>query len=205
TLLTRDIKEIMNAHNLKEITTLLQASAIQSAQLVVYTHIANDLRLSVPTVQRYIGTLEQMFLIRLLPAWHRNELKRLIRTPKLHFLDSRLLALIRKISLSRIESDRSLFGPLLESFAYAELLKHAAWSDQAYYFYHYRDKDKVEVDFVIERSTDELVGVEVKASATIIIVFLQSAADATLRKSRSRCVSTLRRQQSCSGDPAPTL
>jgi len=167
TLLTRDIKEIMNAHNLKEITTLLQASAIQSAQLVVYTHIANDLRLSVPTVQCYIGTLEQMFLIRLLPAWHRNELKRLIRTPKLHFLDSGLLASIRKISLSRIERDRSLFGPLLESFVYAELLKHAAWSDQAYDFYHYRDKDKVEVDFVIERSTDELVGVEVKASATI--------------------------------------
>ncbi|MCY3983157.1 MAG: ATP-binding protein [Roseovarius sp.] len=167
TLLTRDIKEIMNVHKLREITALLQASAIQSAQLIVYSHMANDLRLSVSTVQRYIGTLEQMFLLRFLPAWHRNELKRLVRTPKLHFLDSGLLASIRRITQSRMDRDRSFFGPLLESFIYAELLKHAAWSDHPYEFYHYRDKDKVEVDFVIERGLDELIGVEVKASATI--------------------------------------
>ncbi|MCY3996377.1 MAG: ATP-binding protein [Rhodobacter sp.] len=167
TLLTRDIREIMDAHHLKDITALLRASAIQSAQLIVYTHIANDLRLSVPTVQRYVRTLEQTYLIRFLPAWHRNELKRLIRTPKMHFLDSGLLAAIRKITPDRLIRDRNLFGPLLETFIHSELLKHASWSEHAYDFYHYRDKDKVEVDFVIERSPDSLIGVEVKASATI--------------------------------------
>ncbi len=167
TLLTRDIGEIMDAYHLKDITDLLRASALQSAQLVVYTHIANDLRLSVPTVQRYVRTLEQTYLIRFLPAWHRNELKRLIRTPKLHFLDSGLLAAIRKITSDRLVRDRSLFGPLLETFVFSELLKHASWSGHTYDFHHYRDKDGVEVDFVIERSPDSLIGVEVKASATI--------------------------------------
>lgn len=167
TLLTRDIREVMDANHLKDITALLRASAIQSAQLIVYTHIANDLRLSVPTVQRYVRTLEQTYLIRFLPAWHRNELKRLIRTPKLHFLDSGFLAAIRRITSDRLIRDRSLFGPLLETFVFSELLKHASWSGHKYDFYHYRDKDKVEVDFVIERSPDSLIGVEVKASATI--------------------------------------
>ncbi|MCY4006097.1 MAG: DUF4143 domain-containing protein [Rhodobacteraceae bacterium] len=89
------------------------------------------------------------------------------RTPKLHFLDSGLLTAIRKITADRSSLDRNLFGPLLESFIFSELLKHATWSEHAYDFFHYRDKDKVEVDFIIERSPDNLIGVEVKAAATI--------------------------------------
>ncbi len=167
TLLTRDIKEILDAHHLKDIDKLLRASAIQSAQLVVYAHIANDLKLSTPTVQRYMRTLEQMYLIAFLPAWHRNDLKRLIKTPKLHFLDSGLLSSIRKITIDSIRNDRSAFGSILESFIFSELQKHSAWSDEHYDFSHYRDKDKVEVDFIIERGPHELIGVEVKASATV--------------------------------------
>ncbi len=167
TLLTRDIRDITNAYHLRDAARLLQAAAIQSAQLIVHAHIANDLQLSSPTVQRYVGVLEQMYLIQFLPAWHRNALKRLIRTPKLHFLDSGLLTAIRKITSDRSNLDRNLFGPLLESFIFSELLKHASWSEHAYDFFHYRDKDKVEVDFIIERSPDNLIGVEVKAAATI--------------------------------------
>lgn len=167
TMLTRDIKEILDAHHLKDMDKLLQACAIQSAQLIVYAHIANDLRLTTPTIQRYIRTMEQMYLLTFLPAWHRNDLKRLIKTPKLHFLDSGLLASLRRMSASSIRSDRSDFGAILESFVFSELRKHADCSDDHYQFYHYRDKDKVEVDFVIERDVNELIGIEVKASATV--------------------------------------
>ncbi|MCY4261344.1 MAG: ATP-binding protein, partial [Rhodobacteraceae bacterium] len=136
TVLTRDFGEIMNAHHLRDAAKLLQAAAIQSAQLIVYAHIANDLQLSTPTVQRYVRTLEQMYLIRFLPAWHRTELKRLVRTPKLHFLDSGLLAAVRRITPDRLARDRTLLGPLLESFIFSELLKHASWSDHASDSYH---------------------------------------------------------------------
>ena len=167
TLLSRDVREIMDAHNLKDVTKLLEASAIQSAQLIIYSHIANDLQISVPTAQRYLKTMEQIYLIRFLPAWHRNKLKRLVRTPKLHFLDSGLLAAISKVTSHRLRNDRSLLGSLFETFVYSELLKHSLRSDYQYDFYHYRDKDKVEVDLVIEESSDNLIGIEVKASASV--------------------------------------
>ncbi|MCY4301810.1 MAG: ATP-binding protein [Aestuariivita sp.] len=167
TLLSRDIRDIIHAHQLKDISQLLRASAVQSAQLVVYSNIARSLRLSVPTVQRYIRTLEQMYLVRFLPAWHRNALKRLIRTPKLHFLDSGLLSAVRRITHDRLMQDRRTFGFLLETFIFSELLKLATCSDRTYDFFHYRDKDKVEVDFVIEQYSKGLIGVEVKASATV--------------------------------------
>jgi len=167
TLLTRDMRDIRTAHRLNDVTKLLQAAAIGSAQRVVYTHIANDLGLNLKTVQNYVGTLEHMFLVRFLPAWRRNALKRLICTPKLYFLDSGLLAVLTKITSHRLSRDRTLFGPLLETFVFSELLKHASWSEHAYAFHYYRDKDKVEVDFVIEQSPDALIGVEVKAAATV--------------------------------------
>ena len=63
--------------------------------------------------------------------------------------------------------DRQKLGPLLEGFAYAELVKAVALSDEETSVSHYRDKDQVEVDFVLERSPGEIVGIEVKASATV--------------------------------------
>ncbi|MCY4153155.1 MAG: ATP-binding protein [Aestuariivita sp.] len=167
TLLSRDIREVMNAYRLTDLKALLKTAAIQSAQLIVYSQLAKSLKLSIPTVQKYINTLEQMYLIRLLPAWSRNSLKRLVRTPKLHFIDAGLLAVLRAIAPDRLSQDRSLLGPLLESFVFSELLKLASFSEHAYDFFYYRDKDKVEVDFVVERPPDGLIGIEVKASATI--------------------------------------
>lgn len=167
TILSRDIKEIVDAYHLDDLTKLLQVAAIQSSQLVVHTPIANGLGLSVKTAQRYIQTLEQMYLVRYLPAWHNNALKRLVKTPKLHFLDTGLLAAVRNINQEKIADHKALFGPLLESFVFSELLKQSSWSDYRMSFHHYRDKDKNEVDFVIERNANEIVGIEVKASATV--------------------------------------
>ncbi|PQA85915.1 ATP-binding protein [Hyphococcus luteus] len=167
TILSRDIKEIVDAYHMDDLTKLLQVAAIQSSQLVVHTPIAHGLGLSVKTAQRYIQTLEQMYLVRYLPAWHNNALKRLVKTPKLHFLDTGLLAAVRNITQEKIADHKALLGPLLKSFVFSELLKHSSWSDDRMSFHHYRDKDKNEVDFVIERNANEIVGIEVKASATV--------------------------------------
>ena len=79
TLLTRDIKEILDAYRLQDIDKLMQSCAIQSGRLAVYANIASDLQISTPTVQRYMRGLEQMYLLAFLPAWHRNDLKRLVK------------------------------------------------------------------------------------------------------------------------------
>ena len=114
-----------------------------------------------------MGVLENLFLVHALPAWHTNTLKRLGKAPKLHFLDAGLLAALRDLSPSRLRRDRTPFGPLLETFVFGELLKLVGWSDDRYTFSHFRDKERNEVDIVLEAGSGQVVGVEVKASATV--------------------------------------
>jgi uncharacterized protein len=88
-------------------------------------------------------------------------------TPKLHFLDSRLLGALLAANPDRIAKDRSIFGPLLKTLVFAEVLKQASWFGESCALYHYRDKDQDEVDLVVETGSGALVGIEVKASATV--------------------------------------
>lgn len=99
--------------------------------------------------------------------WHGNTLSRIIKTPKIHFLDSGLLACLNQITSKRIQADQSLIGALLETWVYSELLKTITAVDEPWDIFHYRDKDQVEVDFVLENNERKIIGIEVKASSTI--------------------------------------
>ena len=71
------------------------------------------------------------------------------------------------VSQEHLNHDRTVFGPILESFVLSELLKLASWSEERYFFWHFRQNDKQEVDIVIEDLCGNIVGVEVKASASV--------------------------------------
>ncbi len=163
----RDVRDLSSIDKPGEIPRLITVAAHRTAQLVNVATISNALGLARKTVESYLGLLEQLFLIRRLQPWHRNELSRLIKTPKLHFIDTGLLAASRALTIEKLLVDRSALGPLLETFVFAELLRLASWSDAALRFSHYRDKDQLEVDIVIENEGGDIVGVEVKASATV--------------------------------------
>ena len=87
-------------------------------------------RLDDKTAKKYVHVFEQLFLIRRVEPWFRNRLKRLVKTPCLHFLDSGLLAAISGITRERIARDRAVFGYLLETFVFSEVLKQSAWLDE---------------------------------------------------------------------------
>ncbi len=95
------------------------------------------------------------------------------------------------VTPARLERDRAALGPLAETFVFSELLKIAAWSEGRYRFSHYRDKDQREVDIVIENEASELIGVEVKAGASIVpadLGGLRRLADATAGKFRAGAI-----------------
>ncbi|WP_425327265.1 DUF4143 domain-containing protein [Rhizobium grahamii] len=123
--------------------------------------------LSSITAQKYVAILERLFLIRTLVPWSNNRLSRLVKTPKLHFLDSGLLAILREDEADMLRDDKTRFGALLESFVVSELLKLASWSDRRFSFSHYRTRDRDEVDVIIEDRRGRIVGIEIKASATV--------------------------------------
>ena len=166
-IVQRDVRDIAEVARLDQLPKLLQVLAHHSGQLTNFTQIGGQLGIDDKTTRRYIGILEQLFLVQHVPPWFRNQLKRLVKTPKLHFLDSGLLAAILGLTAKRISKDRSTFGTLLETFAFSEVLKQTTWSDESYAIYHYRDKDQDEVDIVVEDEHTATVGIEVKASATV--------------------------------------
>jgi hypothetical protein len=92
---------------------------------------------------------------------------RLVKTPKLHLGDTGLACALLGIDARALHADRALLGHLLETFVFQELRRQASWHDDALSLFHFRDRDDFEVDIVIERGARELVGVEVKASATV--------------------------------------
>ena len=166
-VLRRDVRDIASVDQLDRMPRLLSVLAEHSGRLINHTGAGAAIGLNHVTTQRYTAILEQLFLVRTLPPWHSNALKRLTKTPKLHFLDSGLLAALRGVTPERVARDRGAFGAILETFVFSELLKLAGWSTERLTFSHYRDKDQHEVDVVIEDRQGRVLGIEVKASATV--------------------------------------
>ena len=167
TLVERDVQDIAQVEHLSQIPYLLDIAAAHCGQLFNASQIGGQLMLDTRTLDKYLGVLEKLFLVQRLPAWGRNELNRLIKTPKLHFLDAGLQATLTRLTPDMLITHRERWGATLETWVYAELRKALALSDEAWYLSHYRDKDQVEVDFVLENPHRQLIGIEVKAAATV--------------------------------------
>lgn len=166
-IVERDVRHVAKVDHLRQMPRLLRILAQHSAQLVNYSSLGAPLAISHVTTQKYVGIFEKLYLLRTLPPWYDNEIKRLVKAPKLHFLDSGLLAALRNLSPEGLQADRTAFGPLLETFVLAELLKLASWSGGHFEFHHFRDRYDNEVDIVIEDQDRRVVGIEVKSGATV--------------------------------------
>jgi len=166
-VLTRDLRDIAEIERLAELPRFVRLLAEYSGRLVNYSQFGSEIDVSHKTGQRYVALLEQVFLVSTLQPWYTNALKRIAKTPKLHFLDSGLLAAARGLSFDRVRADRGGFGALLESFVFSEVLKLMTASDLQLAAYHFRDRQMREVDIVLERDDGRVAGIEVKAAATV--------------------------------------
>lgn len=167
TTLARDLRDIADIEKLAELPKFLRLLAQHSGQIANYSRLGTEIDVSHKTGQRYVGLLEQIFLIATLQPWFTNALKRVVKTPKLHFLDTGLLAGARGLTFDKLKADRRTFGAPLESFVFSETLKLMTASDLHLTPYHFRDRDAREVDLVLERDDGMIAGIEVKAGATV--------------------------------------
>lgn len=169
TQLQRDVRDMSRVRSLDVLPRLLTAAASQTARLYNLSDLASPFQVSRPTIGEYVGLLERLFLIERLPPWHSNRLSRLVKTPKLHIGDTGIGCALLGLDHKALTQDRSVLGQFLETFVLQELKRQAVCQEQPMSFYHYRDKDQVEVDIVIERGVTAVAGVEVKASATVFL------------------------------------
>lgn len=166
-LIQRDIKDIASLDKLDQVPRLLKALSQSAGQLCNYSQLGGQVGIDHKTASKYIAVFEQMYLMQRLAVWSGNRLSRLLKTPKLQFLDSGLLSVLTDFSGTLAQ--RKLFGQLLESFVFAELRKQITWAEDEYGIFYYRDKDLNEVDFVIENASGEIIGVEVKSAASVSV------------------------------------
>lgn len=166
-IVQRDVRDLARIGALDAVPRLLGAAAGQTARLLNVSELAAPFSVSRPTITDYMTLLQRVFLVEELPAWHSNRLKRLVKSPKLHLGDTGLASALLGVDAAALNADRQLLGQLTETFVFQELRRQASWHHETLSFSHFRDKDGVEVDIVIERGPRAVAAVEVKASATV--------------------------------------
>jgi uncharacterized protein len=166
TYVERDVREVLNVGDLESFGRFVRLCAGRNGQILNLTSLGNDCGITHSTARRWLSILEASFLVLLLRPYHANFGKRLIKSPKLYFLDTGLLCYLLRI---RSPEDLRLHGsrgPVFESFALSELLKNALHQGREPDLYFWRDATGHEIDTVLDRGR-ERVAVEIKSGQTV--------------------------------------
>lgn len=167
TILQRDVRDLANIADVTAVPRLLSVVASRAGGLLNFADLSRTLALPQTTLKRYFSLLEATFLAQLLRPRSSNLGQRLIQTPKVYLDDTGLLAHLLGLTADRLKVDGTLIGGVLENFVLMELRKQSAWSEIQPEFFYWRTAAGQEVDIVLEDSAGRLVGVEIKAGATL--------------------------------------
>ncbi len=170
-IVNRDVIQLSQIERGPEMRALIRLLAARSGQLVVPAVLANALSLNHATIKHYLGLLEEVFLIKRIPAWSRNLSARAVGTMKVAMVDSGIAANLLDLDARRLRQLEAEpggpLGTLLDGFVAMEVARQLSWSRQRAELYHYRTKDKVEVDLLLEDRRGRVVAIEVKAASTV--------------------------------------
>lgn len=166
TILQRDVQELSRIEGLAALPNLLTLLATRTGGLLNAADLSRSLNLTNPTLQRYLGLLEAVFLVASIPPWFSNLGKRLVKSPRLYLNDTGLLCHLLDLDERSLTENRSQLGPVLENFVVMELMKQAGWSEKQVRLSHYRTHAGQEVDLVLEAGL-RVVGIEIKAASSL--------------------------------------
>jgi len=164
TYIERDVKDFYNIENEINFYNFLVAAAARTGQLLNYSDLARDVHIDIRTAKLWLEILERSCLIQLLYPYSSNIAKRTIKTPKLYFLDTGLASHLCSWETADALRNGAQSGAMLETYAFAEILKSYWHNGGNPNIFFYRDTDQKEVDFVIEKNMT-LYPIEVKKTA----------------------------------------
>jgi predicted AAA+ superfamily ATPase len=166
-LLQRDVRDFANIEGLHDMPRLLSLLGARASALLNMAEVSRATGITHSTLRRYLSLLEALFIVQPLPAWSVNLGKRLVKAPKLHLIDAGLTAHLRGQADAEALALSPQLGPLLETFVVQELRRHLRWADTAATAWHFRTAAGQEVDLVLETPDQRVVGIEIKASASL--------------------------------------
>ena len=165
TYIQRDVRDFAQINDATTFKRFLSVLAARTGQLLNYSSVARDVDIDHKTVKAWLAILEASGLVYLLPPYYRNTTKRLVKTPKLYFLDTGLCTFLTRWPSAESLEAGAMSGAILETYIFTEILKSYLHNGKSAYFYYYRDLDQKEVDLVIEEG-NTLYPIEFKKTAT---------------------------------------
>lgn len=166
TYVERDVRNLRHVSDLHTFQLFLRLCAGRIGQLMNYSSLANDAGISHSTARAWISLLEASFIITLMQPYHRSFNKRLVKSPKLYFIDTGLAASLLGLENHEQLATHHMIGSLFENMVVAEYLKMRYNQGRRINSYFWRDKTGREIDLIIEQA-DHLISIEVKAGKTI--------------------------------------
>ncbi len=167
TLIERDVRDLAEIRALDEVPGLLTMIAARATSPLNVASLASEMRISEASARRYLALLDEIFVVLRVPAWRRNVGRRSTAAPKYQLTDSGLAAHLLDLNRDRLAREEAQAGGLFETFVRMEFVKQATWSASRPRVMHFRSRGgRREVDAVLERRGGQLVGVEMKTSAT---------------------------------------
>lgn len=165
TYLERDVRDLAQVGKQTGFIRFVRACAARTGQMLNLSELARDADVAVNTAKAWLSVLEASFQVFLLPPFHTNVTKRLVKAPKLYFLDTGLCAYLTEWSSPKTLEAGAMAGAILETYVVAEVLKSWWHRMKTPHLYYYRDKDGKEIDLLV-RQDDKLHPIEIKKSAT---------------------------------------
>jgi len=166
-ILQKDIRDLAQIEGMTQLPNLLLAMAHQVGSLLDYGNLAKDSGIPMTTLRRYFQLLHSLFIVHTLPAWSRNLKKRLVKSPKVFFVDTLILLQLLNLDEDRLRRTPHILGRAAENFVILELLKQSTWHEKRINLFQFHTDTHQEVDVVLEHESGSVVGIEIKSSETI--------------------------------------
>ena len=163
----RDLRDIINIRRKDHMHKLLEILAAWSSKFMDISAIGVNLSLARPTLISYINALEALFIVERVRPWFKTDYDRVSKHDKLFMTDTGMMTSILNWRMDEVRLNGEKHGKLIETFVFNQLAAILDAQADDFSLYHYRDREKREIDFVIENEAGELLGIEVKAGSAV--------------------------------------
>ncbi len=166
-LLERDLKDVARIQRQETMRELIGVLAAWSSKFMDISAIGSGLSIRRPTIETYINALETLYLVERVSPWTRTDYERVGKQKKLYMTDCGLMASVLGWRFDQVQLDSDRSGKLIETWVFNQIAAQIDASGGEYELFHYRDREKREIDFLIEREDQALLGIEVKAGSVV--------------------------------------
>lgn len=166
-LIEHDLNDVTNIRQIDVMKDLVRILAAWSSKFMDVAAIGSGLAIDRRTLANYISLLKSFFIVDTVPSWRKTDYDRVGKQDKIFMADTGMMAALLGWKLSDLDLDPDKPGKIFETFAYNELIAQIDAAEDIYHLYHYRDREKREIDFLIERDDRQILAVEIKSGMTV--------------------------------------